>query len=101
MSCEKHPNHVRNASPEELAQEVEDSVYPYQERFYNELWKRYLKRSKEDKKRPSLKNPKKNRTQLSSNLEELSKAIKGPVVKYIGKACKNCKPYMKTNNSSQ
>jgi len=100
MSCEKHPNNVRGASPEELAEEFAYTTYSYHKGFFDELWKKYLEQSKGDKERPSLKNPNKNRTQLSSNLEELSKAIKGPL-KYIRKICEICKPYMKTNNSSQ
>lgn len=93
MTCEKHPSHVRNASPEELAEEFAYTKYPYQKRFFDRLWEKYLEQSKGDEKIK--------RTQLSFNLEGLSKAVKGPVSKYIGKIYEICKPYMKTNNSSQ
>ncbi len=39
--------------------------------------------------------------QLASELEKLAEAIKGPVLKPIKRICEICKPYMKTNNSSQ
>jgi len=93
MTCEKHPDKVRDASPEELAEELAYTKYPYQKRFFNELGKKYLEQSKGDEKIK--------RTQLSSNLEELSKTFKGPVLKYMKRICEICKPYMKTNNSSQ
>lgn len=93
MTCEKHPNNVRGASPEELAEELAYTKYPYQKRFFNELGKKYLEQSKGDKKIK--------RIQLSSNLEKLVEAIKGPVLKHMRKICEICKPYMNTNNQSQ
>ena len=100
MTCEKHPNDFDGYSPRKFVKKFVNTNFSYQKEVFELMGPEYDLEAKRDKERPSLKNPNKNRTQLSSNLEELSKAIKGPL-KYIRKICKICKPYMKTNNSSQ
>jgi len=100
MTCEKHPNDFDGYSPRKFVKKFVNTNFSYQKEVFELMGPEYDLEAKGDKERPSLKNPNKNRTQLSSNLEELSKAIKGPL-KYIRKICEICKPYMKTNNSSQ
>ena len=100
MSCEKHPNNFDGYSPKEFVEKFVNTSYFYQKEVFELMGPEYHLEAEGDKERPSLKNPNENRTQLSFNLEELSKAIKGPS-KYIRKVCEICKPYMETNNSSQ
>jgi len=101
MSCEKHPNDFDGHSPKEFVKKFVNTNYSYQKEVFELMGPEYNLEAKGDKERPSLKNPNKNRMQLASELEKLAEAIKGPVLKPIKRICEICKPYMKTNNSSQ
>jgi len=93
-NCSKHPVNVGEyTSPEELAEDIGKSNYFFQERLYKRLIEVYKRQSIRDS---ELKNK-----QLSSNLEELSKAFESPVVKAIKKVCKTCKKYLNDPFSSQ
>jgi hypothetical protein len=86
--CSKHPINVKGYnSIDELAEEIGKLNYFSNRKLYNKLVEIYKRQSKEDEKRGN--------KQLSSDLEELSKAFDGPVSKAISKVCKTCKGYLK------
>jgi len=92
--CSKHTTIIDGNSPEELADKFTNSSYLFQERFYKRINENYLKDSKADKERLSLKDPTKKRTQLSSYLENASN-ISYLMTKCFDKICRICKPYIK------
>jgi hypothetical protein len=86
--CSKHPPNVKGYdSIEELAEEIGKLNYYSNRKLYNKLVEIYKKQSKEDGER--------GKKQLSSDLEELSKAFEGPILNAIDKVCKTCSKHMK------
>lgn len=85
--CSKHPENLRGLSPEEFAKEFVHTNYFYQRECFKEMIKEYNREETGDKKL--------GREQLSSGLEELSAAFKGPVSRAIDKICKACRKYLK------
>jgi hypothetical protein len=85
--CSKHPVNVRGYdSIDELAEEIGRLNYYSNRKLYKKLAEIYKRQSEEDGERGN--------KQLSSNLEELSKAFWG-VVGATEKVCKTCKKYLK------
>ncbi len=86
--CNKHPINAKGYdSIEELAEEIGKLNYFSNRRLYKKLVEIYKRQSREDEERGN--------KQLSSDLEELSEAFRGPVAKAIDKICKTCKNHMK------
>lgn len=86
--CDKHPINVKGYnSIEELAEEIGRLNYFSNKKLYGLLAEIYKRQSKEDGEREN--------KQLSPNLEELSKALGGPVAKAIEKVCKTCQKHLK------
>lgn len=91
--CSKHPENLRGLSPEEFAKEFVHTNYFYQRECFKEIIKEYNREYEGDKKR--------RRVQLSSGLEELSAAFKGPVREAINKICNACRKYLANPFSSE
>ncbi len=86
--CSKHPINVKGYdSIDELAEEIGKLNYYSNKKLYKKLVEIYKRQSEEDGAGGN--------KQLSSDLEELSKAFDGPVAKAIEKICKTCSNYMK------
>lgn len=85
--CSKHPVNVRGYdSIDELAEEIGRLNYFSNRKLYKKLAEIYKRQSVDDGKRGN--------KQLSSNLEEISKAFEGPIMKAIDKICKTCSKYL-------
>jgi hypothetical protein len=93
--CKKHPESFNDYSPEEFADKFVNTNFFYQEKVFKELAKRYRKESEGDYNRKSLKDPLKNRTQLASSLERVSKTFEKDVLNAFNGVVNSCKNYMK------
>jgi hypothetical protein len=86
-NCDKHPINIRGySSIEELAEDIGKLNYFSNKKLYALLVEIYKKQSEGDEERGN--------KQLSSDLEELSKAFGGPVARAIEKVCRTCKKYL-------
>ena len=85
--CSKHPENFKGLAPKEFAKEFGYTNYFYQKECFKELAEEYKNQSKGDYKL--------GREKLSSGLEKLSKAIKGPIRKAIEEVCYACRKYLK------
>lgn len=91
--CSKHPVNVRGYdSIDELAEEIGKLNYFSNKKLYKKLAEIYKRQSKEDGERGNKK--------LSSYLEKLSKAFKGPVGEAIAEVCYTCTKNLKDPFSS-
>lgn len=94
MEKERPPENIAGMNAKELADKVVSSNFFYQERFFEELVKRYKKEAEEDYQRPSLTKPEQKRVQLASALERMSYAVQNSLLKPIHDICNASKKYL-------